>query len=123
MSGQLAAGHPAAVIVGVDGTVEGWPAADPMLGAFDKPERHEQEVPIVDGDLLILYTDGVIDAPREHDRFGVERAASTALRQCGALTRCRHRRTRRRARRFRGRARQGRCSPAIGASTQGASRC
>jgi serine phosphatase RsbU (regulator of sigma subunit) len=67
------AGHPPAIVVGTDGELREAPAADPLLGAFADAERREEDVPIAAGELLVLYTDGVIDAPGRNERFGPER--------------------------------------------------
>ncbi len=67
------AGHPAAVIVAQDGCLREVPRADPLLGAFPDSRRHEQQVPIGPREMLVLYTDGVIDAAGPQERFGVER--------------------------------------------------
>ena len=67
------AGHPPAVIVSPDGRLREVPAPDAMLGAFDGVERHEQTIAVTAGDLVVLYTDGVPDAPNAHERFGVDR--------------------------------------------------
>jgi PAS domain S-box-containing protein len=67
------AGHPAAVIVAENGRLREAPGADPLLGAFQDSRRHEEEVPIGPREMLVLYTDGVIDAAGAQERFGVER--------------------------------------------------
>jgi phosphoserine phosphatase RsbU/P len=67
------AGHPPAVIVTLDGGVREVPVPDAMLGAFSGVERHEQTLTTAPGDLIIVYTDGVPDAPNAHERFGVDR--------------------------------------------------
>ena len=69
------AGHPAAMIVAHDGQLREAPGADPLLGAFPDACRHEEEVPIGPDEMLVLYTDGVIDAAGMHERFGVQRLA------------------------------------------------
>jgi serine phosphatase RsbU (regulator of sigma subunit) len=67
------AGHPAAVIVAQDGCLREAPHADPLLGAFKDSRRHEEKVPIGPHEMLVLYTDGVIDTAGPQERFGVER--------------------------------------------------
>ncbi len=67
------AGHPPAIIVAQDGSVREAPSADPLLGAFENAQRHQEDVPIGAHDMLVLYTDGVIDTAGRHDRFGIER--------------------------------------------------
>ncbi len=67
------AGHPPAIIIAQNGSVREAPCADPLLGAFERAERHHEDVPIGPRDMLVLYTDGVIDTAGRHDRFGIER--------------------------------------------------
>ena len=44
------------------------------LGARAATEFHEQELPLEAGDILVLYTDGVIEGSNVHDEeFGVKR--------------------------------------------------
>ena len=77
------AGHPPAIVVGTDGKLREAPSADPLLGAFLDAERGEEEVPIGAGELLVLYTDGVIDAPGLSERFGPERLRRLLSGQAG----------------------------------------
>lgn len=67
------AGHPPAIIVDRDGRLRDAPRSDPLLGAFEALGRHEESIPIGADELLVLYTDGVIDAAGTHERFGIER--------------------------------------------------
>jgi PAS domain S-box-containing protein len=68
------AGHPPAVIVASDGHIRQVPETDVMLGAFPGSEWHEEEVPIAQDELLVLYTDGVTDARSTGgERFGGDR--------------------------------------------------
>jgi serine phosphatase RsbU (regulator of sigma subunit) len=67
------AGHPPAVIVSPDGQLREVPSPDAMLGAFKGIERHGQALTAAAGDLIVVYTDGVPDAPNAHERFGVDR--------------------------------------------------
>ncbi|HEU4657513.1 MAG TPA: SpoIIE family protein phosphatase [Capillimicrobium sp.] len=70
----VAAGHPLPLLRR-DGTVEAVGAPRQLLGAFAAvpetwaPSRHE----VRPGDHLLLYTDGVLDAPGDADRFGEQR--------------------------------------------------
>jgi serine phosphatase RsbU (regulator of sigma subunit) len=67
------AGHPPPRIVGVDGSVTGLQARGLVLGI--EPGQHYEEVRAtldVDG-AVVLYTDGVIEARREGELYGVER--------------------------------------------------
>jgi PAS domain S-box-containing protein len=67
------AGHPPALIVAPGGTVREAPAAGPLLGAFDDAQWPQEHVDIDAEDLVVLYTDGVVDTPGERERFGPER--------------------------------------------------
>jgi PAS domain S-box-containing protein len=68
------AGHPPAVIVAPDGQIREAPETDVMLGAFQGSESHEEEVPVAEDELLVLYTDGVTDARSSGgERFGADR--------------------------------------------------
>ena len=77
------AGHPPAIIVSADGRLTEVPRAEPMLGAFRVPPRHEEKLAVSPGDLLIAYTDGVIDARGRSDRFGIERLRRLLAKQAG----------------------------------------
>ena len=78
------AGHPPAIVVTTDGELTEAPDAEPMLGAFRVPPRHEEELAVSPGDLLIAYTDGVIDTRGRTDRFGIERLHRLLAQQAGA---------------------------------------
>jgi PAS domain S-box-containing protein len=67
------AGHPPAIIVSVDGELREVPTAGPLLGAFPGCERPEEQIELRPGDLMVLYTDGVIEAPGRNGRYGLER--------------------------------------------------
>jgi sigma-B regulation protein RsbU (phosphoserine phosphatase) len=45
----------------------------PMLGVYEEAEFTTAHVPILPSDQLLLYTDGVTDAPGRSERFGEER--------------------------------------------------
>jgi serine phosphatase RsbU (regulator of sigma subunit) len=67
------AGHPAPRIVGVDGSVTGLETRGLVLGI--EPGQHYGEVraTLQIGGAVVLYTDGVIEARREGELYGVER--------------------------------------------------
>jgi PAS domain S-box-containing protein len=48
----------------------------PFLGAFDEAGWEMAEVELAERDLLVIYTDGILDAQGETDRFGEERLRS-----------------------------------------------
>jgi len=55
-------GHPHAFVVARDGDVERLVAGGPPLGMSDDAPRSEVRPWDVDGDLLLLFTDGITDA-------------------------------------------------------------
>lgn len=68
-----AAGHPPALIVREDGQLREVPEVGPLLGAFEDARWSEETVEIADDELVVLYTDGVIETRGERERFGGER--------------------------------------------------
>ena len=67
------AGHPPALLVGTDGIIREAPSSGPLLGAFADAQWPEEKIEVAPDELLVLYTDGVIDTPGQHERFGTER--------------------------------------------------
>jgi phosphoserine phosphatase RsbU/P len=78
------AGHPPALIVAPDGAVREAPIAGPLLGAFDDARWPQEDVDVAAGELVLLYTDGVVETPGEHDRFGAARLQSLLGKSAGA---------------------------------------
>jgi PAS domain S-box-containing protein len=68
----VCAGHPLPLLVR-EGQVEAVGTWGPLLGAFADERWRTVRVPIAADDLLVLYTDGVLDAKGADDRFGEER--------------------------------------------------
>ena len=68
----VSAGHPLPYLVR-EGRVEEVGRTGPLLGAFDNGHWLPATVRVEPGDLLILYTDGVVDARGRDDRFGETR--------------------------------------------------
>ncbi|MEN3341624.1 MAG: hypothetical protein V7644_1028, partial [Actinomycetota bacterium] len=67
------AGHPAPRIVLSDGEVRGIDASGLVLG-IDSPQTYEEvRADLPGGATLVLYTDGVIEARRDGEQYGVER--------------------------------------------------
>lgn len=60
----VSAGHPAAIRVGADGTVETLACEGDVLGVFESIQCGQIECAVSPGDRLYLYTDGLIE------RFG-----------------------------------------------------
>lgn len=68
------AGHPPAMIVRSDGTVEQTEWGSPVIGAFADMHYEEDHFTLADGDLLVMYTDGITEArDAEEEFFGEER--------------------------------------------------
>jgi serine phosphatase RsbU (regulator of sigma subunit) len=67
------AGHPPSRIIGADGSVTGLEARGLVLGI--EPAQHYEEVraTLDVGGAVVLYTDGVIEARRDGELYGVER--------------------------------------------------
>lgn len=68
-------GHPAPLLRRSDGTVERLVASGPVLGAFRSVAYSAQTTTLGDGDTLLLYTDGVIEARNDSGFFGEDRLA------------------------------------------------
>jgi len=56
-------GHPSALLLRADGTVEWLESTCTVLGLFDKWQCHLAEVALASQDALVLYSDGVTEAP------------------------------------------------------------
>jgi sigma-B regulation protein RsbU (phosphoserine phosphatase) len=64
-----AAGHPPALLISREGSVEEIPSSGVMLGPFPQWTYTSVERPFRPGDRLILYTDGLIEATDTHGDF------------------------------------------------------
>lgn len=69
------AGHELPIVVSTNGKAEIAPYNQgQLMGVLDKPMLDEQTVSIPSGGVIVLYTDGVIDARHSNgDSFGLER--------------------------------------------------
>jgi serine phosphatase RsbU (regulator of sigma subunit)/PAS domain-containing protein len=67
------AGHPPALIVDHGGRVTQAPLSGPLLGAFPDSSWHQERVEVSEGELVLLYTDGVTEAAGQTERFGPKR--------------------------------------------------
>jgi PAS domain S-box-containing protein len=68
----LCGGHPLPFLIR-DGRAAQVGLTGPMPGAFDGVSWRPVTIPLLPGDVLVLYTDGVIDTVGESDRFGEPR--------------------------------------------------
>ncbi|MFF2044532.1 PP2C family protein-serine/threonine phosphatase [Kitasatospora sp. NPDC058170] len=79
------AGHPPPALLHADGTLVFLDrATDPPLGA--RPEhvpRPEAAIAFDEGDMLVLYTDGLVERRREDIDTGLARLADSLVRHCG----------------------------------------
>jgi PAS domain S-box-containing protein len=70
---QLAVGgHPLPLLVTAEGGVTSAGRVGTLLGAVAHPDLHDHEVTLGPRDLLLLYTDGVIEAQTHDGRLGVD---------------------------------------------------
>ena len=74
-------GHPPPLVVRDDGTVEEVACRGPLLGVFEGATFVTGEARLDPGDLLVLYTDGVIEARRGREEYGEDRLRDL-LRSC-----------------------------------------
>jgi serine phosphatase RsbU (regulator of sigma subunit)/PAS domain-containing protein len=66
-------GHPAPFLLRADATLGTLQVSGPMLGAFEGLDYDTHTVTLDEGDVLIFYTDGVIEARHDGRFFGEER--------------------------------------------------
>jgi PAS domain S-box-containing protein len=70
----VCAGHPLPYLVR-NGVARQVGRTGPLLGAFDRAEWPPASIDVESGDVLVLYTDGVLDARSGGERFGDLRLA------------------------------------------------
>jgi serine phosphatase RsbU (regulator of sigma subunit) len=70
------AGHPAPVVLRRDGQVEMAGRFGTMAGLRSDPQLHDIDLQLHGGDVLLLYTDGVIEAGPRRAPFGDEGLAA-----------------------------------------------
>ncbi len=76
-------GHPPALIKRENGDIRQLSANSPIVGAFPEFTFSSTEETIQQGDILILYTDGVIEALGKGARFGLKNLLGL-VRECDA---------------------------------------
>ena len=79
----VCAGHPQPVLVR-DGGAACVGAFGPLLGAFADERWQPQKLSLEPGDVLVLYSDGVLDTVGAEERFGQERLERTLAGSRGA---------------------------------------
>jgi PAS domain S-box-containing protein len=66
-------GHPEPVLLRPDGRIEVMPCRGTLLGMFPEPPLADYEVVLEPGDMIVLYTDGVVEARQDVAIFGEDR--------------------------------------------------
>ena len=79
------AGHPEPRIVHADGTVEALCCGGLALGIEDKQVYDAVQAELEPGATVVLYTDGVVEARRDHELYGIDRL-DAVLAESHALT-------------------------------------
>lgn len=74
------AGHNPPLLVRSDGTVKYLEPSGTMIGAFDFSDWQQETVEIGVGDLVLVFTDGVVEADCRDEHYGLERLERLA---CG----------------------------------------
>ncbi len=70
------AGHPPPLLVRPDGSVEPVGELGTALGLLEDPDLTEVRLALTPGELLVWFTDGLVEARRDGDLFGDERVAT-----------------------------------------------
>ncbi|MFD3733736.1 SpoIIE family protein phosphatase [Streptomyces sp. NPDC058632] len=81
------AGHPAPLVVRMDGSVEEVPTRGSLIGALPTIEAHSVETVLQPGETCLLYTDGFTEArggPLGDELFG-EKRLRQALSECAGM--------------------------------------
>ena len=81
----VCAGHPQPLVIRKDGTLERIGHPGTMLGLFEEISLEEQHLTLEPGDVVVYYTDGVIEArsPEGAEIFGEERLEACLARSAG----------------------------------------
>jgi len=76
-------GHPGPVLCRPGCDIEGLDSSAPLLGAgMDMPKDPERKVRLAEGDTLVLYTDGIVEAiDAQHHWFGRDNLVRTIRKQ------------------------------------------
>src|SRR5437588_2017261 len=77
------AGHPPPRLVGGDGSVRPLEASGLALGIEAGQSYEEARAPLAAGESVVLFTDGVVEARRERELYGVERLDRVIARGTG----------------------------------------
>ena len=77
------AGHPPPRVVAPDGSVRGLEARGLALGIEGGQRYDEVSAPLEPGAAVVLYTDGVVEARRGGEQYGLERLDAVLARDRG----------------------------------------
>lgn len=80
-----AGGHPPALVLRADGSLEEIDEPGTLLGIFPDPHLPEVPVLLMPGDTMVLYTDGVTDEQSGGEEFGQARLHEL-VRSCAGLS-------------------------------------
>lgn len=69
-------GHHQPLVLRADRSIEAVGRLGTALGLIDDPDLHDSEVDLGPGDLLCLFTDGLVEARRGDEQFGQARTAA-----------------------------------------------
>ena len=75
-----AAGHPPALVRRADGRIEELPTSGVTLGVMDEIGGRAQRINLEEGDLVVMYTDGLTEARNEQGAFYGEGRLTAAVR-------------------------------------------
>src|SRR5215212_8929395 len=84
--GVARGGHPAPLVVRADGSVEALAPPGRALGIFPDPGLEIQKISLGAGDVVVFYTDGIVEARGPDGSFFGEERLRTLLRSCAGLS-------------------------------------
>ncbi len=73
-------GHPQPVLLRAGRPPELYGAHGPLLGVVDDPTYEDNELRLAPGDVLLLYTDGIIEGRHDDEFYGEQRLLDTVQR-------------------------------------------
>ena len=77
------AGHHWPLVLRTTGKVDEVGMLGTALALFDDPELHDSDVELAPGEVLCVFTDGLLEARRERDQFGSDRVADLMRQHSG----------------------------------------
>ena len=70
-------GHPPPLLLRADGRLDPIGGRGPLLGVLDDARFADERLRLEPGDVVLLYTDGVLEGRHEREMFGEERLRTT----------------------------------------------